>query len=100
MKITIKTALLALAIRTEPAWPKVVHLKSDPYEKAAVESQFYVDWYAKNTMWTFVPIQTKVMEFLESLKGFPFQEGSSLSAAGINYNSLKMQKIFQSIPKE
>lgn len=32
-------------------------------------------------------------EFLASLEGYLFQEGSSLSAAGINYNSLKMQRL-------
>ena len=87
------------ALRFEPAWPFVVNLKSDPYEKNAIESEFYVDWYAKNTMWTFVPMQHKVQAFLASLEGYPFQEGSSLSAAGINYNSLKMQKLMKSMGK-
>ena len=87
------------AIRQEPAWPLVVNLKADPYEKGALESEFYVDWYAKNTMWTFVPIQQKVQEFLASLEGYPFQEGSSLSAAGINYSSLKIQKVLKSLQK-
>ena len=87
------------AIRQEPAWPLVVNLKADPYEKGALESEFYVDWYAKNTMWTFVPIQQKVQEFLASLDGYPFQEGSSLSAAGINYSSLKIQKALKSLEK-
>jgi arylsulfatase len=94
-----QTGAINTAIRFESAWPFVVNLKSDPYEKNALESEFYVDWYAKNTMWTFVPIQHKVKEFLASLEGFPFQEGSNLSAAGINYNSLKMQKFFQNIKK-
>jgi hypothetical protein len=33
-------------------------------------------------MWLFVPVQAKVKEFLGSLQGYPFQPGSSLSAAG------------------
>ena len=94
-----QTGAINTAIRSEPAWPLVINLKADPYEKAALESEFYVDWYAKNTMWTFVPIQQKVQEFLASLEGYPFQEGSSLSAAGINYNSLKFQKVLKDMDK-
>jgi len=43
-------------------------------------------------------------EFLVTLPQFPFQQGSSLNAAGINYNSLqamqamKRLKELQSIP--
>jgi len=77
------------AVRQAPAWPLVVHLKSDPYEKAAQESEMYLRWYAENTMWTFVPIQAKIKEFLSSIPDYPFQEGSSLSASNINYMSLK-----------
>lgn len=77
------------AVRQAPAWPLVVNLKADPYEKAVHESGMYLRWYAENTMWIFVPIQQKIKEFLGTIKGYPFQEGSSLSASGINYRSLK-----------
>jgi arylsulfatase len=40
-------------------------------------------------MWTFVPAQVYIKNFLDTLDGFPFQQGSSLNAAGINYGSLK-----------
>jgi arylsulfatase len=40
-------------------------------------------------MWLFVPVQQKIKDFLGTIPGFPFQEGSSLSASGINYQSLK-----------
>ena len=39
-------------------------------------------------MWVFVPVQEKVKEFLTTISEYPFQEGSSLSVAGINYQSL------------
>ena len=55
----------------------------------------YIEWYAKNTMWIFVPIQMRIKQFLGTLEGYPFQEGSSLSASGINYNSLKAAKALQ-----
>jgi arylsulfatase len=36
-----------------------------------------------------VPAQGFIKKFLATISEFPFQEGSSLNAAGINYNSLK-----------
>jgi hypothetical protein len=40
-----------------------------------------------------------VKGFLGSLQGYPFQEGSSLSASGINYKSLKALKILRELDK-
>ena len=37
----------------------------------------------------FVPVQQKLKDFLTTLPEYPFQQGSSLNAAGINYNSLQ-----------
>jgi len=85
------------AVRQAPAWPLVVNLLADPYEKGAVESEMYLRWYAENTMWTFVPIQAKIREFLMTLGDYPFQEGSSLSASGINYTSLKAAQILKQL---
>ena len=58
------------------------------HPEAPFESESYIRWYADN-IWLFVPIQSKVKEFLVTIPQFPFQEGSSLNAAGINYNTLK-----------
>jgi len=86
------------AIRETPSWPLVINLKADPYERMWEESEMYVRWYADN-MWLFVPIQAKVGEFLGSLEDYPFQAGSSLSASGINYRSLKAMKILKEMEK-
>ena len=78
-------------------WGKaeLFNLKADPYEKAIHESEMgYMRWYVDN-MWLFVPVQMKLMEFFKSLEGYPFQEGSSLSASGINYRSLKAYKAMK-----
>lgn len=48
--------------------------------------------YADN-MWLFVPVQQKVKEFLGTIPGYPFQPGSSLSAAGIDYKFLAEQQL-------
>ena len=91
----IQTGGINTAVRQAPAWPLVVNLKADPYEKAVHESEMYLEWYAKNTMWIFVPIQQKIKQFLATIDKYPFQEGSSLSADGINYRSLKAAGAFK-----
>jgi arylsulfatase len=37
----------------------------------------------------------KLQQFFMTIEGYPFQEGASLNAAGINYNSLKAMKAMQ-----
>jgi hypothetical protein len=54
----------------------------------------YTHWYADN-IWRFVPVQQKLKEFLMTLPDYPFQQGSSLSAAGINYNSLQAMQALK-----
>lgn len=76
------------ATRFVPSWPQVVNLKADPYEKGMHESEMYLRWYAENTMWTFVPVQQKLKEFVSTLADYPFQQGSSLSVANFNYGTL------------
>ena len=81
-----------MGTREVPNWPLIVNLKADPYEKMPAEADMgYLRWYADN-MWLFVPIQHQLMGFFKSLKGFPFQEGSSLSAGNIDYRTLKAYK--------
>jgi arylsulfatase len=79
---------IATATRDVPGWPEIVNLRADPYEKAPRESGMYIRWYADN-IWLFVPVQQKLKAFLTTLPEYPFQQGSSLNAANINYNSLQ-----------
>ena len=79
---------VATGVRTVPGWPIITNIRADPFENAHMESGMYLRWYADN-LWLFVPIQNKLKEFLATISQYPFQEGSSLSADGINYNSLK-----------
>jgi arylsulfatase len=80
---------IATGVRETPGWPLVINLRADPYEKGPHEADMgYLRWYADN-MWTFVPAQTYIKKFLDTLSDYPFQQGSSLNAAGINYGSLK-----------
>jgi arylsulfatase len=80
---------IATGIRSVPGWPVIVNLRADPYEKGPNEADLgYLRWYADN-MWAFVPAQGYIKQFLATIPDFPFQEGASLNAAGINYNTLK-----------
>ena len=83
---------IALGERVVTNWPLITHLRADPYEEMWHEGEMgYMRWYGDN-MWLFVPVQAKLREFFATIPDYPFQEGSSLSAGGINYNSLKAMK--------
>jgi len=79
---------IATGTRKVTGWPLIVNLKADPYEKMPLDSMMYMRWYADN-IWLFVPVQAQVKNFLMTIPRFPFQEGSTLNAAGINYQTLK-----------
>jgi arylsulfatase len=88
VNFAIQTGNIATGVRSVPGWPSIVHLRADPYERAVLDSQMYMRWYA-DQLWLFVPVQVKIKEFLSTIGPFPFQEGSSLSASDINYRTLK-----------
>jgi len=80
---------IATGTRKVTGWPLIVNLRADPYEKMPFEGEMgYMRWYGDN-LWLFVPIQEQVKKFLMTIPQYPFQEGSSLNAAGINYQTLK-----------
>jgi arylsulfatase A-like enzyme len=85
----IQRGNIATGTREVTGWPLIVNLRADPYEKGPTEADLgYLRWYADN-MWTFVPAQVYIKKFLATIPDYPFQQGSSLNAAGINYNTLK-----------
>jgi len=94
----IQTGPINEAIRTVPAWPKIINLKADPYEHAAFESSMYNRWYGDN-MWLFVPLQQQVAQFMASLEGYPLQVGSTLSASDIGYQSLQIQEVMRTLER-
>ncbi len=87
---------IATGVRFAANWPLVHNLRADPYQEMHEESEMYFRWYG-DTMWLFVPVQSKVQEFFTSLEGYPFREGQSLNAGGINYQSLKAYKILEEL---
>ena len=89
---------IATDVRDAPGWPLIVNLRADPYEEMWRESSMYIRRYADN-MWPFVPIQAQLQEFFVTIPDYPFQEGASLNAAGIDYNSLEAMRAMR-MPKE
>ena len=86
---------IATGIREVPGWPMIINLRADPYEKAPHEGEMgYLRWYADN-LWTFVPAQAFIRKFLMTIPEYPFQQGSSLNAAGINYQTLKAAEVLK-----
>jgi arylsulfatase len=80
------------AYRKTPAWPVITNLRADPFESGYNDSGMYVRWYADN-MWLMVPAQDFVSRFFATIKDYPFQSGSSLSAANIGYQTIEVQKL-------
>lgn len=87
---------IATGTRQVTGWPLIVNLKADPYEKMPHESAMYLRWYGDN-IWLFVPVQAEVQKFLATIPDYPFQQGSSLNAAGINYQSLKALQVLKQL---
>jgi len=93
LNFTLMKGDLPTAYRKSPAWPKIVNLRQDPYERFLFESRMYTRWYA-DKMWTMVPAQAVVGEYLESLREFPPTRGSSLSVDQV-LKQLQTQKARQ-----
>jgi arylsulfatase len=82
LHFTILEGPINEAVRIKRAWPVVINLRADPYEVMWEESQRYMRWMADN-MWTFVPAQQYVAEFLATFREFPPVRGSSLSVDNV-----------------
>jgi arylsulfatase len=83
---------IATGERIVTNWPLIVNLRADPYEEMHEEGEMgYLRWYGDN-IWLFVPIQAELKKFFVTIPQYPFQEGSTLSAGNINYNTLKAMK--------
>ena len=81
---------IATATREVPSWAMITNLRMDPYERGAKEGGNAMDFFARQ-IWLLVPIQGKIKEFFVDFDQFPYQTGSSLNAAGINYGLLAQQ---------
>src|SRR5262245_17620382 len=81
---------IATGVRETPAWALIANLRMDPYERGLEEGGGAIDFLARN-MWLIVPVQQKIKEFFSDFDKYPYQSGSTLSAAGINYGMLRMQ---------
>jgi arylsulfatase A-like enzyme len=81
---------IATGTREVTSWSLISNLRMDPYERGLEEGGEAMKFLAQN-MWLIVPVQGKVKEFFSDFDQFPYQEGSSLNAGGINYGLLRQQ---------
>ena len=59
--------------------PLIIDLRADPFEEAPVDSSYYDDWVVRH-MFTMVPLQNLVTNFMATFKEFPpRQEGGSFT---------------------
>jgi arylsulfatase len=70
------------AFRKTPSWPLIINLRMDPYE-VSPDSALYVRHFYADQMWTFVPAQALVQQFLDTFKEFPPTAGGSLSVDAV-----------------
>jgi arylsulfatase len=75
---TIMEGSINEAYRKTPSWPLIINLRMDPYE-VSPDSSMYVRQFYADQMWTFVPAQAVVQDFLGTFKEFPPTAGGSLS---------------------
>jgi arylsulfatase A-like enzyme len=61
---------LAEAVLKPLNMPQVINLRQDPFERFPSESHMYFRWWA-DKLWTFVPAQMIVGQFLQSFREFP-----------------------------
>ncbi|WP_082805388.1 arylsulfatase [Pseudomonas sp. BMS12] len=88
---------IATGSRKVTSWPLIINLKADPYETMWKDGELgYLRWYAEQ-MWTFVPVQQKLQEFMATIPEYPYQSGESLNAAGISYQTLKVQEVMDKL---
>jgi len=85
---------IATALREVPSWAMITNLRMDPYERGIKEGGESLKFFAQQ-MWLLVPIQQKIKEFFADFEQFPYQTGSSLNAAGINYSLLRQQEALK-----
>ena len=69
-------------VRIQTAWPKIINLRADPFERAWHESEMYLRWLGEN-MWVFVPAQVFTGQWLESFKDFPPVGGTAPGIDGV-----------------
>ncbi|MET4389035.1 arylsulfatase A-like enzyme [Bradyrhizobium sp. F1.4.3] len=81
---------IATSTREVTAWALITNLRMDPYEKGLEEGGGAMEFLGRN-MWLIVPVQAKIKEFFSDFDQFPYQEGGSLNASGINYGLLRQQ---------
>ncbi len=81
---------IATGTRTVTNWALITNLRMDPYERGIEDGGNALDFFARQ-MWLLVPVGGLVKKFFSDFDQYPYQAGSSLNPAGINYATLRAQ---------
>lgn len=84
------------AVRFEPNWPQIAHMRADPFERGKDESPMYFRWMADN-MWLFVPVGAEIQKFTDTLDDYPMQPSARFNAGGLNYQTLDLKEKLKSM---
>jgi arylsulfatase len=87
LSFKIMAGNLATSTVQAPNMPVVTNLRMDPFERYRDESLMYFRWYA-DKLWTFVPAQQIVGQFIGTFKEFPPSQKSG---------SFSMDQVLQSL---
>jgi arylsulfatase len=79
---------IATGSRTVTNWAAIANLRMDPYERGLEDGGGAIEFLARN-MWLIVPVMGAVRAFFSDFMDYPYQAGSALNAAGVNYGLLK-----------
>jgi arylsulfatase len=72
----------------------MTNLRMDPYEKGFEEGGESMKFMAQQ-LWIIVPTQAKLKEFFSDFEDYPHQDGSSLNAGHIGYDTLKRAEAME-----
>ena len=78
-----------------PGWPLIVNLRADPYEKAPHESGAVHPLVRGQHLAVRAGAGRSSRSSSRPSRSIPFQQGSSLNAAGINYHSLQAMQAMK-----
>jgi arylsulfatase len=96
LNFAVNKGNIAEGSRETTNWAMITNLRMDPYERAMEEGGSYLKWYAQQ-IWLLVPIKQVIKDFFSDFDQYPYQTGSTLNAAGINYGMLQREAALKQL---
>ncbi len=91
---TMSHGNIATATREVPNWALITNLRMDPYERAMEDGGGAIE-FSVETCGCWYQYRGKIKDFFTDFDKFPYQEGSTLNASGINYGLLRQRAALE-----